>query len=373
MLGSVVWIAPAIFATVSNVAQRRMQGQPMPNIVELLFSGLDWLIYGILAPIIFAVCNRWPVVKPLVRQRILLHTGFAFLTAIAWAVGGKVLQLGLNYTFRRAEFRQFIEGMGDDVWRNATLDVVGWIFITLPFGMIVYTCVAVLAHAVRYLSDARDRELQLARVSEQLAGARVAALQAQLNPHFLFNALNTIAVRARDGDGPGTARMVEQLSDLLRRTLGRHRSSEVTLEEELDLVRQYVAIEEARFPDRLTVSVEADESLRQAAVPGFALQHLVENAIRHGIARRPGSGTARVLVRRDGEVLELSVIDDGVGMADEQAAPPGHGIENTRERFRVLYGERGTLTVKRNPSGGTTATIRIPFREVVLEGDVAQR
>ena len=371
MLGSAVWIAPAIFATVSNIAQRRMQGEPMPNIAELLFIGGDWLIYGIFAPVIFWVCSRWPVVRPIVRQRTLLHIWFAFLSCIAWAVGGKILQYGANYAFRRDQFNRFVDALPDPLWQGILSDLVGWIFITLPFGVIVYTCMAFLAHAFRYRSETQERELQLARVSEQLAGARFAALQAQLNPHFLFNTLNTITVRARDGDGAGTVRMVEQLSDLLRVTLTRHRSSEVTLEEELDLVRQYVAIEEARFPDRLKVIVEVDPSLNQSAVPGFALQHLVENAIRHGIARRPGAGTVRVLARREGDMLELSVADDGAG-SQVQVMPAGHGIANTRERLRALYGDRASLTID-SGNAGTTATLRCPWRELAMEGGVAQR
>jgi signal transduction histidine kinase len=350
-----------------------MQGEPPPDIAELLFIGGDWLIYGIVAPAIFAVSSRWPVVRPLVRKRMALHLGFALLTCVAWAVGGKILQYGLNFALRRDQARQFIASMGDNVAQGVTLDLVGWIFITLPFGVIVYTCVAVLAHAMRYLSDAQEREIQLARVSEQLAGARFAALQAQLNPHFLFNTLNTIAVRARDGDSVGTVRMVEQLSDLLRRTLSRHRSSEVPLDEELDLVRQYVAIEEARFPDRLSVTVDADPVLHQAAVPGFALQHLVENAIRHGIARRPGAGTVHVVAKRSGESLELSVTDDGAGLDESVPMPSGHGIENTRERLRALYGDKASLTIAGRAGGGTTATIRIPWRPLALESDVAQR
>jgi two-component system, LytTR family, sensor kinase len=372
MLGAAVWIAPAIFATVSTIAQHRLRGEPLPNAADLLFSGLDWLIYGIVAPFIFAVCNRWPVVRPLVRQRVLLHAGFAILTAVIWAVSGKFMQLGLSYLFKRDELRRSLADMGDAVLHNATMDIVGWIFITLPFGVIVYTCVAVLAHAIRYSAETRERELQLTRVSEQLASARFSALEAQLNPHFLFNTLNTIAVRARDGDGPGTVRMVEQLSELLRRTLTRHRSSEVTLEEELALVRQYVAIEEARFPDRLTVRIEIDRGCRQAAVPGFALQHLVENAIRHGIAHRPGAGTVQVQARRDGDILELSVIDDGAGLSSP-ATVPGHGIENTRERLRAIYGDRASLTVLPNVNGGTTAVLRVPYRELAMEAGVADR
>ena len=373
MFGSAVWIAPAIFATMSEIGQRRMQGNPPPSLAELLFTGGDWLMYGLIAPAIYAVSNRWPVVKPFVRQRVALHVLFALMTCIIWAVGGKIFQFGLNYFLQPEEFNRFFERAQDPAWQAIGADVLGWIFITLPFGVIVYTVVAVLAHASRYLSLVQDREVQLARVSEQLAGARVAALQAQLNPHFLFNTLNTIAVRARDGDGAGTVRMVEQLSDVLRRTLTRHRSSEVSLEEELELVRQYVAIEEARFADRLTVTIETDASLNHAALPGFALQHLVENAIRHGVARRPGAGTVLVRARRSGDMLELTVTDDGAGLNDSIPIPSGHGIENTRERLRVLYRDRGSLTVAPRAEGGTVATLRIPFHEIALEADVAQR
>jgi two-component system LytT family sensor kinase len=373
MFGSAVWIAPAIFATMSEIGQRRMQGRPAPSLAELLFTGGDWLMYGLIAPAIYAVCNRWPVVKPVVRQRVLLHLGFALITCVVWAVGGKIFQYGLNYLLEREQQRRFLAELQEPVWQAVTSDVLGWIFITLPFGVIVYTVVAVLAHASRYLSVAQDREVQLAKVSEQLSGARFAALQAQLNPHFLFNTLNTIAVRARDGDGAGTARMVEQLSDVLRRTLTRHKSSEVTLGEELELVRQYVAIEEARFVDRLAVTIDADASLHDAALPGFALQHLVENAIRHGVARQPGAGTVLVRAQRIGSTLEVTVSDDGPGFNESIAIPSGHGIENTRERLRVLYGDQASLTVARRAEGGTTATLRVPFHIIALESDLAQR
>lgn len=118
---------------------------------------------------------------------------------------------------------------------------------------------------------------QVARLSEQLSSARFAALQAQLNPHFLFNTLNTIAVLVRDNDRQGAVRIVEHLSEVLRRTLSRHRANEVTLGEELELVRQYVAIEQARFSDRLRPEFRIADGLLSAAVPSFALQHLVEN------------------------------------------------------------------------------------------------
>ena len=342
LLVATLWIAPALFATVDNIAQRRLAGEPMPPLHQLLFSGGDWLVYAILTPPIFGITRLWPIERPRVRSRAALHFAAAVLFCVAWAVSGKLLQLGIGLF---VDSRALEYGLAPRDW-------VSWIFTTLPFGVVVYFFVAGTAHAIRFFAQSSEREIQLARLSEQLAGARFAALEAQVNPHFLFNTLNTIAVRARDGDNAGTVRMVEQLSELLRRTLQRHRASEVRLDEEVDLITQYLAIEHARFSDRLRPMFAVAEDVRDAAVPSFAVQHLVENAIRHGIARRTGAGLIEIRARRDGDTLEVSVADDGGGVAEAAVIPAGRGISNTRERLRGLYGDRASLDIHPRPGGG---------------------
>ena len=115
-----------------------------------------------------------------------------------------------------------------------------------------------------------------------------------------------------------------------------------------------------------------DSAVLGGAVPGFAVQHLVENAIRHGIARRPDAGRLVVAARRDGDILELTVSDDGPGIAEPAEGPPGHGIANTRDRLRALYGDRASCVVRRGEAGGTEAILRIPWRELLVESDVAE-
>ena len=381
MIVSVVWIAPAALATISDVAQRGLHGEPPASLRDLLWAGGDWLVYAFLTPPIFAVSRRWPIVRPHVARRAVLHLAFALLFCVGWATSGKVLEIALRLLLTPKEAQAFIKAAGDQFWPRLGLDLVGWIFTTLPFGVVVYFSIAGIAHAIRYFVEANEREVQMVRLSEQLSSARFAALQAQLNPHFLFNTLNTITVLVRDGDRTGATRMVEQLSDVLRRTLSRHRANEVTLEEELELVRQYLAIEQARFSDRLRPEFEIDEAALSAAIPSFALQHLVENAIRHGIAKRSDAGRVRVTARRlpraesrgDRDTLEVSVEDDGVGIDAQAANLKGHGIDNTRERLRALYGEHASLVVARGATGGTIATLRVPYRELVLEPDDAAR
>jgi sensor histidine kinase YesM len=342
---------------VAHIGHSRLAGEPLPPLGQLVFAGGDWLVYAFLTPPIFWIVRRWPIVRPHVVRRAWLHLLISVAFCVAWAMAGKLLLLAIGLLI---DARALDEGLAPRDW-------ISWIFTTLPFGVVVYMCVAGLAHAIRYFEEASDREVQLARVSEQLAGARFAALEAQVNPHFLFNTLNTIAVRARDGDTAGTVRMVEQLSELLRRTLSRQRGSEVRLEEELDLVRQYLAIEQARFSDRLRPAFDIAADVAGAAVPSFAVQHLVENAVRHGIARQTGAGAVTIRARRDGDALEVTVTDDGAGIDPRQRVPTGRGIATTRERLRGLYGERASLEFTRGETGGTTATLRVPYREIPID------
>ena len=352
---SAAWIVPAVFAVINRIAQARLQRWEPATLRELLFEFGDWLLYAFLTPGVFVISKKWPLTRPHLVQRAILHFFFSLLFCVAWATCGQVLRLILIRIFAPAI---------DQSWFAFGVEWLGWIFTTLPFGVAVYLCVVGIEHATRYFIDAREREVQVARLSEQLSSARFDALQAQLNPHFLFNTLNTITVLVRDNDRHGAVSIIEHLSELLRRTLSRHQANEVTLGEELELVRQYVAIEQARFSDRLRPEFRIPESLMSAAVPSFALQHSVENAIRHGIAKHTDAGLLLINATRSGDVLEISVIDDGAGIDPAAPAPPGHGIDNTRERVRALYGERGSLEITRRPEGGTIATLKLPYREL---------
>jgi two-component system, LytTR family, sensor kinase len=360
MIVSVAWIVPAVFAVINRVAQARLQGWEPATTRELLFEFGDWLMYAALTPGVFAVSRRWPFTRARLLQRIVVHLLFALLFCVAWATCGQILRLVLMAIFASPR----LQSGSAQFWTQLGLEWLSWIFITLPFGVAVYLCMVGIEHATRYFIEARERDVQVARLSEQLSSARFAALQAQLNPHFLFNTLNTIAVLVRDNERASAVRIVEHLSELLRSTLNRQRANEVTLGEELELVRQYVAIEQARFSDRLRPEFKIPDALLSAAVPSFALQQLVENAIRHGIAGRTAAGLLIVAAEREGEFLQLTVTDDGLGIDPQLAPPAGHGIENTRERLRALYGARASLEITRRPEGGTIATLRVPYREL---------
>jgi signal transduction histidine kinase len=355
MFVSAAWIVPAILGGIDAAVQPHLWGNKPAPLRAILFVAGDWILYAALTPGVFAISRRWPLARPHLLGRILLHLVASLAFCAAWAGSGTLLRAFLQP-----------EALEGNVWRS----FASWLFVTFPFGVAVYLSMVGVEHAIRYFTEARDREIQMATLAEQLSSARFSALQAQLNPHFLFNTLNTIAVLVRDDDRTGAIQIVEHLSEVLRRTLSPHRANEVTLQEELELVRQYLSIEQARFSDRLRAEFEIDDAAMSAAVPSFSLQHLVENAIRHGIAKHPDAGRLKVAARRDRDMLELSVIDDGAGIGDEAAIPKGHGIENTRERLISLYGERASLTIKRGVAGGTSAILLLPYRDMVLESDV---
>jgi len=348
LLLSAAWLLPATLGAVDTFAQLAMSGDPV-NYREVAFSFFDWLFYGVLTPFVIAISRRYPLAKPRLGRHVAVHVVCAILFCFAWAAGGLVLTIILGRGFGHSALRWY----------------ASWVFTTFPFGSAVYFSIVGMEHALRYFVEARERDAQLAKLGEQLTGARLAALQAQLNPHFLFNSLNTVNVLVRDGDNAAATRVIEQLSEVLRTSLSRSRNNEVSLDDELELVRQYLAVEQARFSDRLRPRIDVPAELLSAAVPSFALQHLVENAVRHGIARRSEAGSLVVTARRDADMLEVSVRDDGPGPGGA-SMQSGHGLENTRERLRTLYGERASLQLTTAEPHGALARLRVPYHEILL-------
>jgi signal transduction histidine kinase len=357
VLVSVAWLVPAALAMLDDYMQGRLGNGPPASAWELVWRGADWLIYGALTPVVFAASRRFPLRQGVVGRHLLLHFVLALTLCGVWA--------GVGVLLRRA----IVPGPAGEI---SVQFFVSWLFVTLPFGVAIYFFVLGVEHAAYYFVAARDRDTQTARLSAQLAEARLGALRMQLHPHFLFNSLNAIGVLIRDQDTTGASRMVELLSDVLRQVLHAARVQETSLEDEMTFVRNYLAIEEVRFADRLQVGFDIDPTVRSAAVPAFVLQPIIENAMRHGIAKRPDSGILRIVARREGDDLVLIVTDNGPGPEPTPVgAPTGVGLANTRARLATLYGDRGSVTIAPARTGGTVATLRFPYREIRTRADRA--
>ncbi len=211
------------------------------------------------------------------------------------------------------------------------------------------------------LEETRLLQAQTAQLHAQLAEAQLTVLRAQLNPHFLFNTLNAISSLV-ERDPRGVRRMIARLSELLRHTLEQTSEQEITLERESDLLRRYLDIMEVRFQGRLEIVLEIDDDVRDALVPNFVLQPLVENAFKHGVESTEGAARIAIRASRSGNDVILSVRDNGPGVV--VAAPSsggGVGLRNTTERLERLYGARQRLTLRPAEAGGTVAEVVLPY------------
>ncbi|MGE0555151.1 MAG: sensor histidine kinase [Gemmatimonadales bacterium] len=347
VLVSAAWIGPAILAAFQTYVQGRLGNDDRASTPALVWVAGDWLLYGLLTPAVFWLARRIPLERDSIARRVPLHLLASIGLCAAWAGGGLLLGLAIA------------PGAAPPV----RMGFVGWFFTSLPFGVAVYFAVLGVEHATFYFVEARERETQAARLAEQLADARLSALRMQMQPHFLFNALNAVTVTVRDGDTATATRVLERLGELLRRVIRSDRPREVPLAEELDFVRQFLEIEAVRFSDRLEPRFAVDPSLEDALVPELLLQPLVENALRHGLARRSDATRLEVGASRDGETLVLQVMDDGPGPDAAPAAPgEGVGLANTRARLETLYGNAASVTLATGPEGGATVTVRLPYR-----------
>jgi len=213
--------------------------------------------------------------------------------------------------------------------------------------------------------EASKESAERQRVVTRLVQAELDTLKLQLNPHFLFNALNS-AMALIATDPPAAEHMVSELSDFLRLVLSTSSEQEVPLDRELGLLDRYVAIQRVRFQDRLTVTCNIEDGARAALVPSLLLQPLVENAIRHGIGPRAGAGHVQVTARRVGDKLTITILDDGVGVtarrSRERSRGTGLGLTNTRTRLTHLYGEFHEFESGPRDEGGYAVRITIPFR-----------
>jgi hypothetical protein len=333
--------------------------------VQVRFGGRPTILTHVLAilPFYWAWVPMMPLMTEL-AERYDLRTGGRF-RPLAAHLAGAILTIALHsllYSAYRAlvpldEPGRFATVLRRTVLRHATGDVTTYAVVVA----------AVLTLRQHRRARAREREaaemaLRASRLEAQLSAARLAALQMQLRPHFLFNALNTISVLVLKGAATEAIRAIRQLADLLRSTLRAADTPERSLDDEVAFAGQYLAIEQLRFGDRLRVAVEIEEDATAALVPQFVLQPLIENAIVHGLGSSGTAGRIRIGAHRAAGMLRLEVWDDGGTWADGGEQSEGVGLANTRARLLELYGDRARLRVAAAPDGGTLAEIALPFR-----------
>jgi two-component system, LytTR family, sensor kinase len=330
------------------ILQGMLAGQPWRELVLTELGGL--LPWAFLAPLVLSFNRRIERARPGACRYLAAHLlGMVVVFVPYWCI-----LRGISFVWRSSLSGWHPAQFG--ALLPTTLNLVGG-FLNVPF---VYFVIVLGAEAMQHAQARQEEEIQAGRLTRRLSDARLALLQRQLHPHFLFNALQAISTLLhRD---PATAdRLLVRLSDLLRAMLDDASSRTLSLATELELTRKYVDIEQVRFGDRLRVEWRVDESVLDCQVPSLIVLPLVENAIRHGLSPKVGPGRLTIGARPEGTSLVLTVEDDGRGATLPLRG--GLGVGNTRERLAALYGERAAMDIDTAPDAGFCATIRIPAHE----------
>jgi two-component sensor histidine kinase len=322
-------------------------GNPVAWSYALAWVLPDWYLWAALCPLVFALAARFPVGGPSWPHRVMVHVALGTLVSLAHA--------GL---FALVAWRL--------PWASIAHLSLGLLVVNLVrkkclTNLLVYGALVGIEHALAFRRREAERTLRASRLEGELARARLQTLRMQLHPHFLFNALHAVSELIHR-DPRAADNMVSRLGDMLRATLESDDKDEVPLRRELELLERYLDIERVRFRDRLEVSIEIAPECLDAAVPSLILQPLVENAIHHGIASRPGASRVEIRAERAGASLLLRVSDDGRGLGAEAPAPSaGIGLSNSRARLAQLYGQRQRLELQNGDGGGLEVILEIPY------------
>lgn len=335
------WTAFGLFSFAQVLIYNAVSGEaPLPWAPLFLVSVASAWTWAALTPAALYTAQRLRF-DPNQRVKSLMLHGLA---GICFVLLSTVVDRGMGLVLSHSPLRPFVSSL----------------LYRFDSRLLAYLCIVTVSQAARYALLYRDREVRSAELEAQLARAELQVLKMQLQPHFLFNALNTIAEMAHD-DPNSADRLIARLGHLLRLSLEQAGHQVVPLHQELEILGAYLEIEETRFRDRLVVRMDVPEEVMPAGVPALLLQPLVENAIRHGTSPRTGRGRIEVRGARSGGQLTLEIRDSGRGFPAPAYHKEGLGLRNTRERLRQLYGTEQAFTLGNDPAGGAIVTITLPF------------
>lgn len=319
---------------------------------EFWINVVNYVLWGMLMPLVYYIVVRFRVYVPAsAKER---------LTALAASLGMALLHESVSNVMYYLPMHLLGE-------KQFTTDLLHIIINLYPVAMIdrliEFWIIYAIFSAIDYQRKFRDQQIELAQVAGQLYGSQLNALRLQLQPHFLFNTLNTIS-SLMEFDTKGAQKIVSKLGNLLRGVLDKDKRNFIPLREELAFIKSYLDIEQVRFNDRLELRYDIDEQALDALVPSLILQPLVENAIKHGFAHKTGKGLIEVAAIRQGDQVNLQIRDDGEGSnyATGQLLSIGIGLKNVQDRLNLLYPQMSRLEIVTSPGKGFEVNITIPYK-----------
>jgi len=344
---SALWLFIGVVLGSQTALGMTMQGNPVElasSVRNALINWLPWIPVSLLA---VWLVERFPLTRRRWSRSLWAH--LAAVPVSAWVAN----------VFIVAAFWWI--GDSWQGWSRLARQAAFWGTIRIHVALTVYGASVAIAGGWRYYQEARSRELRVARLETQLANAQLQALSAQIRPHFLFNTLHTIGQLWRSGRGEEADTMLDHLGALFQSVRASTDRPEIPLAEEVAMVRDYLAIEQARFPDRLSLDISVTPEAEVCSVPPLLLQPLVENAIRHGVSASPDAGRVAVRARVEEPDLILEVEDDGPGLEHPSPSPgSGTGLANTRERLAHAYAGAASFSITSGAPVGTLVRVTLP-------------
>lgn len=350
LLSAMLWSSIALFDATQTVVVMHAEGMHHKWRLLFLTTFLSFVPWFIATPLALELARRFPPVhlRPISTWGV--HVGACLSVSILHS-GWHAVFLSVLNPYAYTEQPSFVE-----LWRSQFSN-------GLLSGFVLYGVILLMGQMLESRERIAQQQTEAARLNEALSRAQLDSLRRQIEPHFLFNALNTVAALVREQRNDTAINMIAGLSDCLRRVLEESEKQEVTLGEEMEFLGKYLEIQKLRFAERLDVQIDVPEELYAAQVPSLILQPMVENAIKHGISQRTRGGSVCIGAARVGGVLTLRVYNDGPTLpVDWESAHSGIGIPNVRTRLQSLYGGDCELRVS-NRDQGVEVSLSVPFRE----------
>ena len=344
-----IWLGFGLLDAIETVLVMHSEGMHHAWLILFVTVLVAWLPWAMATPLLLRLGHTFPITELRRGETWLVHMSALLVTGLlycAWTAWLEVL------------FNPYLE--------SPLPPFLPHLLYKLDDGLLSSLILYVAILAVGYVLESKERlasqRMDTARLNEQLSKAQLSALRRQIEPHFLFNTLNSVSALVRQGRNDAAVNMITGLGDLLRRVLQESTQQHSPLGEELDFARKYLNIQKKRFEDRLQIEVDIPGELHAAQVPSLLLQPMIENAVLHGIAKRAQGGTIRIAASRSDGRLMLSIGNDGPSLpADWEIASSGIGIANVRTRLQSMYGEASDLSVRNRHAGGVEVSISLPF------------
>jgi two-component system, LytTR family, sensor kinase len=346
-----IWCAGALFDASQTIFTMHAMGKTESLLSPFVAEFLSWLPWALATPLIVGLARKLPIARGMVLTASVAHLGaFAIVATVAGAWLA-LLQMIFN-PWGHATTPEFLE-----TWSSSLTD-------QLMMFVIAYVLILAITNVVDSREKVERQMIETARLNDELSRAQLAALRRQMDPHFMFNTLNSIVGLVRDRRNDAAVNMIVGLSEFLRRASEDSHRAQVTLAEEVEYLQRYIDIQKVRFGDRLRVNLDIPDELGDALVPNLLLQPLVENAIKHGVSKRVAGGEIRVAGMRRDSALYLTVYNDGPRVpGDSDGNSGGVGLANLRTRLQILHGDRSRLMLRPVETGGVEVVVTLPFLE----------